>query len=371
MPAPDEGSEPAIDNTCTISSQDSRYNNLNMIILRSKSKVTLSKSTKIYCKLRLKYYMKLRLVFLIVGVAFSFIAFHFTSAYSDFLPDKKYLIQASGYLTGKQAIYDSTLALQLETSGQTGSNLLSTLDNGIITIADDNYLNSGVWQTTILRDGKYLVISGDAQDVSGNTIHLNLFGELVDSNQDGSVYRITGKITATETMKVIFSAKVTLIVSNAIPQPTQQQQQQIPQQMQTKTLPENKTSAASSKTQNPTANVSITKILLIAKQTSPVSMYYVYGIDVKVFYADQNPTANFDQYYGVVPNANITAQILDSNGITVKSFGGLTDDKGYYFYNFRIPDNFVPGTYTIHVTAQIGASLDSKTLTLFVRPYYH
>jgi len=197
-----------------------------MIILCSKSKVTLSKSTKIYCKLRLKYCMKLRLVFLILGVAFSFIAFHFIPAHADFLPDKKYLIQAFGYLTGKHAIYDSTLALQLGTSGQSGSNLLSTLDVGVVTIADANYLNSGVWQATMLRDGKYLVISGDAKDVSGNTIHLNLFGKLIDSNQDGSVYRITGKITATETMKVIFSAKVTLLVSNVIPQQTQQQPQQ-------------------------------------------------------------------------------------------------------------------------------------------------
>ncbi|OLC34620.1 MAG: hypothetical protein AUH84_04520 [Thaumarchaeota archaeon 13_1_40CM_4_38_7] len=315
--------------------------------------------------------MKSRLVFLILALAFSFIAFHFTPAYSDFLPDKKYLIQASGYLTGKQAIYDSTLALQLGTSGEAGSNWLSTLDNGVVTIADDNYLNSGIWQTTMLQYGKYLVISGDAQDVSGNTIHLNLFGKLIGSNQDGSVYRITGKIVATETMKVIFSAKVTLIVSNVTSQQTQQQpQQQIPQQTQPKTLPENQISAAPSKAQSPTSDVSAKKILLIAKQTSPISISYSYGINVKVFYADQNPTANFDQYYGVVPNANITAQILDSNGITVKSFEGLTDDHGYYFYNFRIPDNFVPGTYTVHVTAQIGSSLDSKTLTLFVRPYY-
>ena len=307
---------------------------------------------------------------MILGVAFSFIAFHFMPAYSDFSPDKKYLIQASGYLTGKQDIYYSSLALQLGTSGATGSNLFATLDNGIVTMANGNYLNSGIWQTTILRGGKYLVISGDAQDQRGNTIHLNLFGKLIDSNQDGSVYTITGKITTTETLKAIFSAKVTLIVYNVAPQQIQQQpQQQIPQQTQPKTLPENKTSTTS-KAQNPTANVSTPKILLIAKQTSPVSMYYAYSMTVKVFYADQNPDANFDQFYGFVPNANITAQILDSTGITVQSFGGLTDSRGYYSYNFRIPDNFVPGTYTVHVTAQIGTSLDSKTLTLFVRPYY-
>src|SRR2546428_799610 len=134
-----------------------------------------------------------------------------------------------------------------------------------------NNLNNGIWQTTMLQYGKYLVISGDAQDVSGNTIHLNLFGKLIGSNQDGSVYRITGKIVATETMKVIFSAKVTLIVSNVTSQQTQP-----------KTLPENKISAAPRKAQSLNSDVSAKKILLIAKKTSPISFSYSYDINLKV-----------------------------------------------------------------------------------------
>src|SRR5690242_8420327 len=117
------------------------------------------------------------------------------NAYSDFSSDKKYLIQASGYLTGKQTIYDSTIALQLGTDTWTGSNLFATLDNGIITISGNDYLNSGTWQTTILRYGKYLVIKGDAQDLNGDTVNVDLFARMIDSNQDGSVYSITGKIT--------------------------------------------------------------------------------------------------------------------------------------------------------------------------------
>jgi plastocyanin len=133
------------------------------------------------------------------------------NAYSDFSSDKKYLIQASGYLTGKQTIYDSTIALQLGADTWTGSNLFATLDNGIITISGNDYLNSGTWQTTILRYGKYLVIKGDAQDLNGDTINVDLFARMIDSNQDGSVYSITGKITAVETLKVIFSSKITEI----------------------------------------------------------------------------------------------------------------------------------------------------------------
>ncbi len=153
--------------------------------------------------------------------------FSFPNAYSDFSSDKKYLVQASGYLTGKQNIYDSTLALQLNTATWAGSNLLATLDTGVVTIGDGNYLNSGAWQSTILRYGKYFVITGDSQDLAGNTIHLNLFGRITDSNDEGSVYSISGKITGAETMKVAYSAKVTAIGST-VTQPTQSSTTQNP-----------------------------------------------------------------------------------------------------------------------------------------------
>ena len=129
-------------------------------------------------------------------------------AYSDYSTNGKYIVQASGYLLGNQTIFDSSIALQLTMGTKSGSTMQSTLDNGLVTIADSHYLNSGIWQTSILRDGKYFVIQGDAQDQTGNTIHLNLFGRIIDSNQDGSVYAVTGKITGSETLKVSYGAKI-------------------------------------------------------------------------------------------------------------------------------------------------------------------
>jgi plastocyanin len=150
------------------------------------------------------------------------------NAYSDFSSNGKYLIDASGYISGNKTIFDSSIALQITTGAKTGADMQATLDNGLVTIAGANYLNSGLWQTSILRDGKYFVIQGDAQDQSGSKIHLNLFGRIVDSNQDGSVFSISGKITGSETLKVSYSAKVisaNTVVTKPIttpPPPTQQ-----------------------------------------------------------------------------------------------------------------------------------------------------
>lgn len=136
------------------------------------------------------------------------------NAYSDFSSNGKYLIDASGYLSGNKTIFDSSIALQITAGANNGSSTQATLDNGLVTIANTQYLNSGLWQVSILRDGKYFVIQGNAQDENGNMIHLNLFGRIIDSNQDGSVFSISGKITGSETMKVSYSAKI--LSTNAV-----------------------------------------------------------------------------------------------------------------------------------------------------------
>ena len=145
------------------------------------------------------------LLLLIIGVV---TVLSFPQAYSDFSSNHKYVIQSYGYVLGNQTIFDSNVALELTMGAKNGTDLQSFLDNGLITIANSHYLNTGEWQTSILRDGKYMIIKGDAQDQNGNVIHLNLFGRIVDNNQEGSVYIISGKITGSEIMKVSYSAKI-------------------------------------------------------------------------------------------------------------------------------------------------------------------
>ena len=163
--------------------------------------------------------MKYVFLFLMVIAGLVSTTLYLPNAYSDFSSNEKYLIDASGYLSGDKAIFDSNIALQITAGTNNGTSMQATLDNGIVTIANTQYLNSGLWQVSILRGGNYFVIQGDAQDPNGNIIHLNLFGRIVGSNQDGSVFSISGKITGSETMKVSYSAKV-LSINNITTKPT-------------------------------------------------------------------------------------------------------------------------------------------------------
>lgn len=150
------------------------------------------------------------------------------NAYSDFSSNNKYLIQATGFVAGTQDVLDSTFDIQLTTGTQSGTSILSTLDNSLVTISGDSYLNTGNWTVTLLRDGKYLLLQGNAIDQRGNTLQLNLFGRQIDSTQNGIVYSITGKITGSETFRVIYSAKATIAGPSTTQTPTSQTQQNQP-----------------------------------------------------------------------------------------------------------------------------------------------
>ena len=161
---------------------------------------------------------------LLISITALILTISLPNAYSQLVPDNKYLLQATGFVAGKQTIQDSGIDFQFSTGQYDNGNTPVTMQNGLITLSGTNYLDSGIWSSTLLRDGKYLAILGDAQNSNGDTIHLNLFGRLVENSQAGSVYYFTGKITgAAETLQVAYSAKIASTVSNVTTQtPTTQ-----------------------------------------------------------------------------------------------------------------------------------------------------
>ena len=141
-------------------------------------------------------------------------------AYS-LVSDNKYLLQATGFVVGTQTIQSSEIDLQFSTGILSNGNTPVTLENGLVSISGNNYLNSGTWASTLLRNGQFIVITGDAQNSIGDTIHVNIFGRLVQTNQEGSVYYFTGKITGyPEPFQVAYSAKIASTVSNVSPTQT-------------------------------------------------------------------------------------------------------------------------------------------------------
>jgi plastocyanin len=164
--------------------------------------------------------MKLGLI-LLISITGILLSISLPHAYSQLASDNKYLLQATGFVVGTQTIQSSDIDLQFSTGTLNSGNSQATLENGLVSISGNNYLNSGTWTTTLLRNGQFMVVTGDAQNAAGDTIHVNIFGRLVQTSQEGSVYYFTGKITGTtEPFQVAFSAKIAPTTSSVTTTPT-------------------------------------------------------------------------------------------------------------------------------------------------------
>ncbi|MBI1828836.1 MAG: hypothetical protein HY222_05190 [Thaumarchaeota archaeon] len=171
--------------------------------------------------------MKVGLI-LLISITGILLTISLPHAYSQLVSDNKYLLQATGFVVGTQTIQSSEIDLQFSTGTLNNGNTPVTLENGLVSISGNNYLNSGTWTTTLLRNGQFIVVTGDAQNSIGDTIHVNIFGRLVQTSQEGSVYYFTGKITGTtEPFQVAYSAKIASTISSVTP-PTQTPPTQTP-----------------------------------------------------------------------------------------------------------------------------------------------
>ena len=119
-----------------------------------------------------------------------------------------YVLEGSGFAVTETSIKTSQIDFALTigsiTNGRGGINI----DDGFITLDDDDYIIDSI-SGTILRDGKFLRISGTAEDSSGNDIDVRVFGRLIEDSTDGSVYSFTGRISQNNVeYKILYTSKI-------------------------------------------------------------------------------------------------------------------------------------------------------------------
>ena len=83
-----------------------------------------------------------------------------------------------------------------------------SIEDGFVTLDNDDYIVDSI-SGTILRDGKFLRISGTAEDSSGDDIEIRVFGRLIEDSAEGSVYSFTGRITENNIeYKILYTSKI-------------------------------------------------------------------------------------------------------------------------------------------------------------------
>ncbi len=166
--------------------------------------------------------MKLGIILLIV-ISGVLLASSLQQANSELLSNGKYILQGSGFATTEESIDDSALDLQFSTGKLANTRMKVTLEDGLISFLNDDYIASGGWAGIVLGNGRFISLSGDAENANGDKISLSILARLVQNSKDASVYSVTGKITRDgESTKLIYSTKVSGSSSIKVT-PTQQE----------------------------------------------------------------------------------------------------------------------------------------------------
>ena len=167
--------------------------------------------------------MKLGII-LLITISGVLLANSLHQADSELLANGKYLLQGSGFAATEESIDDSELDLQFSTGKLANTRMKVTLQDGLISLENDDYIASGGWAGTVLSNGRFISLSGDAENTNGDKISLSLLARLVQNSKDGSVYSVTGKLTQDgKSTKLIYNAKVIGSSVTVEKTPTQQE----------------------------------------------------------------------------------------------------------------------------------------------------
>ena len=119
-----------------------------------------------------------------------------------------FLLEGSGFAVTEKLIKASQIDLVLSSGDQAGSRTALTIEDGFITLDDDDFIVIDL-EGTGLRDGRFIRISGTAENDFGEELSIRVFGRLIQNSDGGSVYSFTGRIEQGNTSyKTIYTSKL-------------------------------------------------------------------------------------------------------------------------------------------------------------------
>jgi len=196
-----------------------------------------------------------------------------------------------------------------------------TLQTGIISTQDRDFAVSNDFQTRIFQNGKIMRLSGVT--TTGEPYYI------YQKNIDDDII-LKGKI--------LFDGDfVSIIHKEIIPEP------------QVSVEPD-------------------TQLIMSTKITHHTYASYPLIISVKVFDAEQNPQANYDQSFGALEDVFVNITITNEIDALVTSLSGNTDATGLFRETHIVREGIdLPGEYTVNVFIDDGITNTSQSYKTFFR----
>ncbi len=273
----------------------------------------------------------------------------FDSAYGAFQPSENYIIEAHGFSISEKTIDSSLFDMSFLTTPSGEKINIQVIDASIFFQGKDFVFSK--FDTTILRDGKFLRLVGVSEDPQGNELTLSLFGRLMGTSSDATVYEFKGKLDynnelynlhfvgKTETESKISEFSTEINDSEEKPQTEMKISEPI--------------IGSTSDLEPVTKQIQEIKMIMLGDASYIVPLKDKFQFQIRVYDEKLNPSRDKYQRSGFLIGVDVTVQIFDKKGLEVWSISGQTDDKGYYFGFRNWPnDNKLIGKYDVKYTLE-------------------
>ena len=139
----------------------------------------------------------------------------FPQAYAELIPNDSFLTEGSGFAVTEKEIKNSEIDMLFSTTNQVGSRIPFEVIDGFITLDQNDFIINNM-KGEVLRDGRYIRISGTADNVLGE-ISVSLFGRLIEDSDEGSIFSFTGRISeGIISNKIVYTAKISQLLTAGI-----------------------------------------------------------------------------------------------------------------------------------------------------------
>jgi len=154
------------------------------------------------------------ILFLIIGVIALGLSTNDVSA--ELSENNAFILEGSGFAVTEDSIKSTEIDFIISTGDKVGTRTNIIVEDGFVTLNEEDFIITD-FSGTSLREGKFIRMSGTAEDSFGDEVAVRIFGRLIQDSEEGSVYGFTGRLTQEgETHKIIYTTKLSLLTSTSL-----------------------------------------------------------------------------------------------------------------------------------------------------------
>ena len=151
------------------------------------------------------------ILFTVIGIAT--LGLTIGEANAELRANNAFILEGSGFAITDESIKTTEIDFAMTARNKAGSTINILVEDGFITLNEDDFLVVDL-AASGLREGRYIRISGTAEDPLGSEVSLRFFGRLIENSAEGSVYGFTGRLTHDGIdHKIIYTTKLSELTS--------------------------------------------------------------------------------------------------------------------------------------------------------------